>query len=76
MYASPVVYPASRIPEHYQFIYWCNPMSGAIEGFRWCLLGEGSLDLYMGMSVIIVVLVLLTGLYFFKRMEHMFADVV
>lgn len=76
MFASPVVYPASRIPEKYQVLFWLNPMAGVIEGFRWCLLGKGSIDPLMGVSVAIVIFVLLTGLYYFKKMEHVFADVV
>jgi lipopolysaccharide transport system permease protein len=76
MFASPVVYPTSRIPEKYLFLFWCNPMSGVIEGFRWCLLGKGNVDPMILISVAIVVLVLITGLYYFKRTEHLFADVV
>lgn len=76
MFTSPVVYPASRIPEKYLYLFWCNPMSGVIEGFRWCLLGRGNLDPMMIISVIIVGVVLISGLYYFKKMEHLFADVV
>jgi lipopolysaccharide transport system permease protein len=77
MYASPVVYPVSLIPERWQPLYSLNPMVGVIEGFRWALLGKGSPNfMAMAISAVVVMVLLLSGLVFFKKMERTFADVV
>jgi lipopolysaccharide transport system permease protein len=77
MFLSPVIYPVSMIPERYRLIYSLNPMVGVIEGFRWALLGKASPDFsVMGVSAIVVLFVLISGLVFFKRMESTFADIV
>jgi lipopolysaccharide transport system permease protein len=77
MYASPIVYPASMIPEKYRFFYSLNPMVGVIEGFRWALLGKQSPDFaVMAISVAMVLLLISGGLVFFRNMEKTFADVV
>jgi len=77
MFASPVVYPVSLIPEPWRLIYSLNPMVGVIEGFRWALLGKGSPDFASMLVSIVVVLVLLVGgIVFFKRMERTLADVI
>jgi lipopolysaccharide transport system permease protein len=77
MYASPIVYPVSVIPEKYRFFYSLNPMAGVIEGFRWALLGKQSPDFaVMAISVAMVLLLISGGLVFFRNMEKTFADVV
>jgi lipopolysaccharide transport system permease protein len=77
MYASPIVYPVSVIPEKYRFFYSLNPMVGVIEGFRWALLGKQSPDFaVMAISVAMVLLLISGGLVFFRNMEKTFADVV
>jgi lipopolysaccharide transport system permease protein len=77
MYASPVIYPVSLIPERWRLLYSLNPMVGVIEGFRWALLGKESPDFgVMAVSTIVVVALLFSGLVFFKRMERTFADVI
>jgi lipopolysaccharide transport system permease protein len=77
MFASPVVYPVSLIPEFWRLIYSLNPMVGVIEGFRWALLGKGNPDLTLMLVSIAVILVLLVGgIVFFKRMERTLADVI
>jgi lipopolysaccharide transport system permease protein len=77
MYASPVAYAVSLVPEHWRALYSLNPMAGVIDGFRWGLLGKGTLDVHaMTISAAGVLVVLLGGLLFFKRMESTFADVV
>ena len=77
LFATPVVYPASVIPEQYRAFYGLNPMSGVVEGFRWALLGRtpppGPLLL---VSAVMVLLILVTGLFYFRRMERTFADVI
>lgn len=77
MYASPVVYPVSIVPEGWRLFYSLNPMVGVIEGFRWVLLGKESPDLAVIMvSGSVVLIMLLFGIIFFKRMEPKFADVI
>jgi lipopolysaccharide transport system permease protein len=77
MFASPVVYPVSMIPEKYRLLYGVNPMVGVIEGFRWALLGNASPDFgVMTVSAIVILVALAGGLVFFKRLERTFADVV
>src|SRR5262249_40587577 len=77
MYASPIVYPVSMIPEKYRFFYGLNPMVGVIEGFRWALLGIPSPDFsVMAISATVVLLLLSGGVIFFRNMEKTFADVV
>lgn len=77
MFASPIVYPASMIPEKYRLIYALNPMTGVIEGFRAALLGTNTFPTTMVMISFGVSLILfLTGLTYFKQVERHFADVI
>ena len=77
MYASPVAYSAGLIPTGiWRIIYGLNPLAGVIQGFRWALVGGNRPDELMVISVIIVLVMLVTGLYYFRRMERTFADVV
>lgn len=77
MYASPVVYPLSLVPEDWQLLFGLNPMVGVIEGFRWALLGTPPPGLAMlGLGWGVILLLLLGGQFYFKRMEQSFADVI
>lgn len=77
MFATPIVYPSSMIPEAWRWLYGLNPMAGVVEGFRWALLGTNILHLPLILvSTGVVVIGLVGGLYYFKRMEKMFADLV
>src|SRR5918996_6541872 len=77
MFASPVVYPVSMIPEKYRLLYSLNPMAGIIEGFRWALLGQASPDFrVMAVSAAVVLLLLTGGLVYFRNMERTFADII
>ena len=77
MYASPVAYPVSLVPERWRLLYSLNPMAGVIEGFRWALLGKGNPDFgVMTASAVVVMALLLGGIVYFRRMERTFADVV
>ena len=77
MYASPVAYPVSVVPEGWRTLYGLNPMAGVIEGFRWALLGKASPDVgVMLVSLIAVIGLLVGGLIFFHHMEQTFADVI
>jgi len=77
MYASPIVYPIETIPEGlWRSLYGLNPMVGVIQGFRWALLGGDPPDLTMAISMGVVLILLITGIFYFRRMEKTFADVV
>jgi lipopolysaccharide transport system permease protein len=76
MYASPVIYPSSSIPEQYQFLYSLNPMVGVIEGFRAALLGTRAMPWqYLGIGSLMAVFFFVTGALYFRSMERYFADV-
>ena len=76
MYAAPVVYPASIIPEPFRLIYGCFPMVGVIEGFRSILLKTNPMpwDL-IGVGSIVACFLFISGAFYFRRMEKYFADV-
>ena len=77
MFASPVLYPASLVPESLRWYYGLNPMAGVIEGFRWALLGKTAPDwTMMAVSLAMVALLLIGGVIFFRRVERTFADLI
>jgi lipopolysaccharide transport system permease protein len=77
MFASPIVYPVSLIPEKWRVLYSLNPMAGVIEGFRWALLGKESPDFgVIIISTLMVLALLVPGFMYFKYTERTFADVV
>lgn len=77
MFASPVLYPASLVPESIRWFYGLNPMAGVIEGFRWALLGKAPPDWTMvSVSLAVVVSLLIGGVMFFRRVERTFADLI
>lgn len=77
LFATPIAYPSSLIPEAWRMYYGLNPMAGVVEGFRWALLGTEILPLHMiAVSSGVSLFILLTGLVYFRRMEKTFADVV
>ncbi len=76
MFATPVAYPASLVPERWRAVYYLNPMAGVIEGFRWALAGgppPGALTL---VSATVVVALIIGGSLYFRRVEGTFADVI
>ncbi|HET7601219.1 MAG TPA: ABC transporter permease [Gemmatimonadales bacterium] len=77
LFVTPVAYPSSLVPERWRGLYGVNPMAGVVEGFRWALLGSGSTSpALLGVSGAMVAVILVSGLYYFRRMERTFADVV
>ncbi len=76
MFATPIVYPSSLLSEKWRIIYGLNPMAGVVEGFRWALLGT---DTAPGPMILVSALasfvLLISGAFYFKRMEKAFADV-
>src|SRR6266567_3188868 len=75
MFASPVAYPSSLVPERWRWLYGLNPMAGVIEGFRWTITGRGHSPGPLRLaSTAVVALIVLGGLFFFNRMESSVAD--
>jgi len=77
MFVSPVIYPVSLVKGNYQWLLALNPMGGVIHAYRASLLGHQPIDWQLlTLSALIIVAVFLGGLYYFRRMEKVFADVV
>jgi len=77
LFATPVVYPSSLVPEPWRLLYGLNPMVGVVEGFRWALLGAGvPPNAMLAVSVVASLMIFVGGLYYFSRMEKTLADVV
>lgn len=77
MFATPVVYSSSLLPEQWRIVYGLNPMAAAIEGFRWALLGTGKPPgLMFVVASLIAVLLLVSGTFYFRRLERLFAEVL
>ena len=77
MYATPVAYSSSIVPEQWRSLYGLNPMAGVVEGFRWALLGQQSaLGSLIGVSALTVIPLFIGGLIYFQRMERSFSDII
>jgi len=77
LFATPIAYPSSLIPGPWRAFYGLNPMAGVVEGFRWALLGTGNPPSgLLLVSALATLIVLVSGLYYFRRMERTFADTV
>ena len=77
LFATPVAYSSTLVPEGWRTLYGLNPMAGVVEGFRWALLGKAApAGMLVAMSVAVVVLILIGGLHYFERVDASFADSV
>ena len=77
LFATPIAYPSSLLPEPWRTVYGINPMVGVVEGFRWALLGtEATMGPMLFLSLLVALGLLVSGLFYFRRMERTFADVV
>ncbi|MBN3884073.1 MAG: ABC transporter permease [Nostoc sp.] len=78
LYVSPVGFSSSIVPEQWRLLYYLNPMVGVIDGFRWAILGGESKLYWTGftLSLGLVTLLLVSGIWYFRRMERTFADVI
>ena len=78
LYVSPVGFSSAIVPEQWRLLYSLNPMVGVIDGFRWAILG-GNFQLYWPgflLSMFLVIVILVTGIYYFRKTEKTFADVI
>jgi lipopolysaccharide transport system permease protein len=77
LFATPVAYPSTLLPETWRLVYAINPMVGVVEGFRWALLGTDTAPgPIIAVSFVVAVTLLISGAMYFRRMEKTFADVV
>ena len=77
LFITPVAYSSNLISEKWQLAYSLNPMAGVVNGFRWALLGVGNgPDAGLWISVIIALLIMISGLFYFRNMEKTFADTI
>ncbi len=76
LYATPVAYPARLVPDKYLWLYNLNPMVGIIEGFRWSIFGGNSPNEYFWISFATIILLFITSLIYFKKVEDTMADIV
>jgi len=77
MYATPVAYSSTMVPEQWRSLYGLNPMVGVVEGFRWALLGQQiAIAPLVGASVLTVIPLFIGGLLYFQRMERIFSDII
>lgn len=78
LYISPVGFSSAVVPERWRLLYSLNPMVGVIDGFRWAIVGTGTALYWPGflLSLLLVVLLLVSGVWYFRRMERTFADVI
>jgi lipopolysaccharide transport system permease protein len=76
MFATPIVYPLSIVPEQYRWLAALNPMTGVIEGFRSALFGRPWDGVALGLSAVLSVSILVGGAFYFRRVERSFADIV
>jgi lipopolysaccharide transport system permease protein len=76
MFATPVVYPASLVPQEYRWLMFLNPMAGFIEGFRSAFLGRPFDWMAIGISLAVAVLIFALGVAYFEKVERRFADII
>jgi len=76
MYATPVIFPVSLVPERWQWVLYLNPMTGLVEGFRSAFLGKPFDLTGIGVSLVIAVAILVVGVAYFEKVERRFADII
>jgi lipopolysaccharide transport system permease protein len=76
MYVTPIAYPVSVLPESLRWLFYLNPMTGIVEGMRWCLLGEGAFDWAVLWSLPLVAILFWGALRYFRGVEEVMADLL
>ena len=80
LYLTPIAYPTdvvvNNLPKWATFLFYLNPMAGIVEGFRWCLLGGIAPNGYFWISIGIVFILFISGVYYFRKIERVMADII
>lgn len=80
LYVTPIAYPSeiviNKLPSWASFLFYLNPMTGIIEGFRWCLFGGELLSVFFLISISIIFIIFISGVYYFKKIEKIMADII
>jgi lipopolysaccharide transport system permease protein len=78
LFITPIAYGSTLVPEQWRFMYALNPMVGVVNGFRWALLNtqDNAPGPILWISVLVALAILISGLFYFRRMERQFADMV
>ena len=76
MYATPIAFPASMVPEKFLILYYLNPMAGVVEGVRWSIVGGTPPHPYTYISFGLIVVMLILGMFYFKKIERVMADIL
>lgn len=76
MFATPIAYPTSSVPEQYQVFFYLNPMAGVVEGMRWSVIGGPNPNSYAYISFGVVFILFLLGLFYFRKVETVMADIL
>lgn len=76
MYVTPIAYPVSSVPQKYRVLFYCNPMTGVVEGMRWSLIGDTPPHSYMYISIVIMIFLFFGGIIYFLKIERQIADII
>ena len=76
IWLTPVFFPATLIPEKYRVMLYLNPMAGIVEGFRWCIWEYGEYDIYYSIGILLSILLLLSGIWYFRKVEDDIVDYI
>jgi len=76
LFLTPIAYPSSAVPEKYQLLYHLNPMAGVVEGMRWSLVGGDAPSQYAYISFVLITVLLITGVFYFNKVERVMADIL
>ena len=76
MYATPIAFPASNVPEKYQMLFYLNPMAGIVEGVRWSILGGDPPNEYAYISFVVIFLFFIAGVFYFNIIQRKMADIL
>lgn len=76
IWLTPVFFPATLIPEKYRALLYLNPMAGIVEGFRWCIWEYGQYDIYYSIGIALSILLLVSGVWYFRKVEDEIVDYI
>ncbi len=76
MFITPISYPSAAVPEQYRMFFYLNPITGIVEGLRWCILGGEALNPYTYISFAVIIVLLLFGMLYFNKVEKIMPDII